>query len=220
MKFKLLLRSTGLQILILFWLFMPVANGQELKENPELDARVQKFLDSREGQWRDLNVPTIDGQILYNLIIENKLQSGLEIGTSTGHSAIWIAWAFSKTGGKLITVEINESRYKQALENFKEAGLSEYIDARLANAHHLVPELKGPFDFVFSDADKNWYKNYFIAVDPNLISGGFYVTHNVYYRDRLRSGNMAEYVNYLLNHPNYTTTFDDSGNGLSISIKK
>jgi hypothetical protein len=36
----------------------------------------------------------------------------------------------------------------------------------------LVPQLKGPFDFVFSDADKDWYKNYFIAVDPNLKVGG------------------------------------------------
>jgi caffeoyl-CoA O-methyltransferase len=195
------------------------ARSQALKENAALDAKVKKFLENKEGRWRDLNIPTVDGQILYNLIVENDLKSALEIGTSTGHSGIWIAWALSKTGGKLITVEIDERRHKEAVANFKEAGLSEYIDARLANAHKLVPELKGPFDFVFSDADKNWYKNYFIAVDPNLKSGGFYVTHNVYYRDRLGSGNMADYVNYLLGHKNYTTTFDDSGNGISISKK-
>jgi caffeoyl-CoA O-methyltransferase len=38
--------------------------------------------------------------------------------------------------------------------NFRESGLSEYIDARLADAHVLVEKVKGPFDFVFSDADK------------------------------------------------------------------
>ena len=65
--------------------------------------------------------------------------------------------------GKLITIEINEGRHKEALANFKEAGLSEYIDARLADAHELVEKLKGPLDFVFSDADKDWYQNYFIA---------------------------------------------------------
>ena len=106
--------------------------------------------------------------MLYDLIIKGNYKSALEIGTSTGHSGIYIAWALSKTGGKLITIDIDEERHKTALENFKKAGLSEYIDARLADAHSLVKELKGPFDFVFSDADKDWYKNYFIDVDPKL----------------------------------------------------
>ena len=51
--------------------------------------------------------------------------------------------------------------------------------ARLADAHELVPKLKGPFDFVFSDADKDWYRNYFDAVAPKLVVGGCYTTHNV-----------------------------------------
>ena len=197
-----------------------VAISQNPSGNPVLDERVSKFLDSQSGRWRDMNIPEVDGKILYNLIVENNLKSALEIGTSTGHSGIWIAWALSKTGGKLITVEINESRYKRALENFKEAGLTDYIDARLADAHKLVPELSGPFDFVFSDADKDWYKNYFMAVDPKLKPGGIFVSHNVYSRDRLRSGTMADYVNYLYTLPNYVTTFDDSGNGVAISRKK
>ena len=201
-------------------LLSEVAISQNPSGNPVLDARVKKFLDSRTGRWSDMNIPAVDGKILYDLIIENNLKSALEIGTSTGHSGIWMAWALSKTGGKLITVEIDESRYKQALENFKEAGLTGYIDARLADAHKLVPELTGPFDFVFSDADKDWYKNYFMAVDPKLTPGGIFVSHNVYYRARLGSGMMASYVNYLLSLPNYSTTFDDSGNGVSISRKK
>ena len=114
-----------------------------------------------------MNVSEGDGQVLYDLIIENNYKKALEIGTSTGHSAIWIAWALSKTGGKLITIEINERRHKEAMANFQEAGLSEYIDARLADAHQLVHELEGPFDFVFIDADKGWYKNYFIDIIIN-----------------------------------------------------
>ena len=127
-----------------------------------------------------MNVPSVDGQLLYNLIIKGQLQNALEIGTSTGHSGIWIAWALSKTGGKLITIDIDEGRHKIAVENFKQAGLSEYIDARLADAHALVKELKGPFDFVFSDADKDWYKNYFIDIDPKLKVGGCFTAHNIY----------------------------------------
>jgi predicted O-methyltransferase YrrM len=83
--------------------------------------------------------------------MRNNYKKALEIGTSTGHSSVWIAWALSKTGGKLITIEIDEGRHRQALAHFEEAGLSEYIDARLADAHELVPKLEGPFDFVFCD---------------------------------------------------------------------
>jgi caffeoyl-CoA O-methyltransferase len=133
--------------------------AQQLNENKALDEKVEKFLSAHSGQWHDLNIPTVDGKLLYTLIIKGNYKSALEIGTSTGLSGIYIAWALSKTGGRLITIDIDESRYKTALGNFKEAGLSEYIDARLADAHSLVKELKGPFDFVFSDADKDWYKN-------------------------------------------------------------
>ena len=153
--------------------------AQGLKSNPALDEKVKKFLSDHSGQWHDLNISSSDGQVLYDIIIKGNYKSALEIGTSTGHSGIWIAWALSKTGGRLITVDIDAERHKQALQNFKEAGLSEYIDARLTDAHELVKQLKGPFDFVFSDADKDWYKNYFIDVDPKLKVGGCYTTHNI-----------------------------------------
>ena len=108
-----------------------------------LDKKVKAFLDKHAGEWRDLNVPEADGKILYDLVFKNKYTRALEIGTSTGHSGIWIAWALSKTGGKLITVDIDEGRYREALANFREAGLDAFIDARLADAHELV-ELHGP----------------------------------------------------------------------------
>ena len=73
----------------------------------QLDSRVQAFLDSHRGTWRDLNVPESDGRILHDLILKHKFTRALEIGTSTGHSGIWIAWALAKTGGKLTTVEID-----------------------------------------------------------------------------------------------------------------
>lgn len=192
-------------------------SAQELNNNPELDEQVQAFLDENQRRWRDLNVPASDGKILHDIIVENGYTRALEIGTSTGHSAIWIAWALSKTGGKLITVEIAPDRYNEALKNFEEAGLSEYIDARLADAHELVPELEGPFDFVFSDADKNWYTNYFKAVDPKLEVGGCFTAHNIERRGR---GGTAEYFEYVSGLSNYETTLDSSGNGVSISYKR
>src|SRR5579872_3944791 len=76
--------------------------------NAALDERVEKFLRDHRDEWHDLNVPFVDGQTLHDLIVKNKYTAVLEIGTSTGHSTIWLAWAVSKTGGKVTTVELNE----------------------------------------------------------------------------------------------------------------
>ena len=195
---------------------------QEPGGNNDLDQKVKRFLNSRTYQWHDMNVPVADGKLLFDIVIDNKYKSALEIGTSTGHSTIWIAWALSKTGGKLITIEINERRYKEALKNFEEAGLSDYIDARLADAHKLVPELKGTFDFVFCDADKGWYKNYFVDVLPRLKTGGCYTAHNVNrYRYSYGYGRgQKEFLDYVESLPNFETTIDNSGAGVSISYKR
>jgi len=155
------LRYLIITLIIFTGPLLNTVHAQKTDTENDLDKKVKSYLNSHANQWYDMNVPAADGKLLYDIIIENKYKHALEIGTSTGHSTIWIAWALSKTGGKLITVEVNERRYREALKNFEEAGLSEYIDARLADAHKLVPELKGPFDFVFCDADKGWYKNYF-----------------------------------------------------------
>jgi len=206
--------------LSLSFLINPVLS-QELKKNQDLDEKVRQFLESHRYRWRDMNVPASDGKILYDLIIKHNYKKALEIGTSTGHSAIWIAWALSKTGGRLITIEIDEYRYKRALSNFEEAGLSDYIDARLADAHELVPKLKGPFDFVFSDADKYWYKNYLIAVLPKLEVGGCFTAHNVSSFGRRRGGGIGEFVDYITSLPNLETTFHPTSRaGISISFKK
>jgi predicted O-methyltransferase YrrM len=203
-------------------------DAQNLKENPALDEKVKKFLADHAGQWHDLNISASDGQLLYDIIIKGKYKYALEIGTSTGCSGIYIAWALSKTGGKLTTVEIDESRHKTALANFKEAGLSDYIDAKLADAHAFVKEVKGPFDFVFSDADKNWYKNYFNEVDPKLKVGGCYATHNISgsssgsYGGRGGDGGSGDYYDYVKSLKNYESTLNSGnrGGGLLVSYKR
>ena len=220
MKTKLFTSSLTILLILLF--IFPASNiySQEKEKKNSLDERVQKFLDSHRGTWRDMNVPTSDGKILYDIIVKNKYKKALEIGTSTGHSAIWIAWALSKTDGKLITIEIDEDRYNEAMANFKKAGISDYIDARLADAHKLVKKLKGPFDFVFCDADKYWYKNYFIDVFPRLEVGGCYTAHNVSGRRGWRRGGTGEFYDYIKDLRYLETNVDHSGAGISISYKK
>jgi len=183
-----------------------------------LDARVRDFLASQKGQWRQENVTETDGRLLHDLILERGYKRALEIGTSTGHSGIWQAWALSKTGGSLVTVEIEEFRHLAAVRNFKSAGLDAFIDARLGDAHALVETIEGPFDFIFIDADQNWTLNYFEALLPKLAPGGCFAVHNVVslgymkgvrdFLDRVRALDILE-----------TRIEPSSGGGISLSFK-
>jgi predicted O-methyltransferase YrrM len=173
-------RFTVLLSILVTSLVLTCTNPLETVAETDLDKRVRSVLDSES--WRDMNVPEVDGQILYDTVLKNGYTRALEIGTSTG---------------------------------FEAAGLSKYIDARLGDAHEIVPALEGPFDFVFSDADKGWYKNYLVAVLPKLDVGGCYTTHNVSRRRR-----NSDYLEFLLSLENLETTIDSRGSGMSISYKK
>ena len=174
----------------------------------QLDKTVQAFLDRHRGTWRDLNVPESDGRALHDLIVKQRFTRALEIGTSTGHSGVWIAWALAKTGGSLTTIEIDPNRHQTALANFKEAGLASLVDARLGDAHQIVVALPGPFDFVFSDADKDWYKNYFVAVWPRVAPGGCFTAHNV--SGSFVGGGIRDFLRHLETLPDGVTTMDKS----------
>lgn len=203
-------------LLSLLWLAtVPAPAGGQ---SSELDERVRTFLAEHQSGWRDMNVPASDGQRLYDLIVEHGFTRALEVGTSTGHSGIWIAWALSKTGGKLITIEIDEGRHREAVANFEAAGLSEFIDARLANAHDLVPALEGPFEFVFQDADKDWYARYFEFIYPKLARAACYVAHNV---SGPGARGQREFIAALDAKPDLTTEYTSGrrSGGMSVSCR-
>lgn len=214
-------RSTRKVAALALWIVLAkallVVSAQPPGISVERDARVQKFLDAKRADWHDWNVPYEDGKVLHDLIVGHHYTRALEIGTSSGHSAIWMAWALSKTGGKLITIEIDEALHRSALQNFKAAGLDAFVDARRADAHRLVKEIEGPFDFIFSDADKEWYTQYFKDLDPKLVKGGCFTAHNV----NQAYGGIQEFLDYVRSRPDYQTSIDrTSSAGISISCKK
>jgi caffeoyl-CoA O-methyltransferase len=195
-----------------------------------IDASVRKLFDETRYSWRDLNVPEVDGRALHDIILEHKYKNALEIGTSTGYSGIWIAWALSKTGGKLMTIEIDPGRHGEAVANFRKAGLEKYVDARLGDAHEIVPKLEGPFDFVFCDADKEWYRNYLTATVEKIRPGGCFAAHNVFEetsrggwgRGRGRGGMTGDYLEFARSFSFLDTKVLDipGTGGLAVSYKK
>ena len=84
-----------------------------------------------------------------------------------------------------------------------------------------MPKLEGPFDFVFIDADKDWYTNYAKAVIPKLVVGGCLTAHNVSQRGGRgsRGGNMTgDFYEYLTSLPFMETTVTPGG--VAISYKR
>jgi len=186
-----------------------------------LDARVQEFLEDWTTDWRNSNVPYQDGKILHDIIVEHGFTQAVEIGTSTGHSTIWIAWALSKTGGQLTTVEISERRYNEARANVEKASLSDYVQFVLGDAHEIIPRLEGSYDFVFSDADKDWYVNYFDALYPKLTGNACFTAHNVRESGRSRGGWQAEYLARVRAVPDMETILHrDARGGIAVTCKK
>jgi predicted O-methyltransferase YrrM len=206
-------KVAALAVWIVFAGALLAASAQPPATDAERDARVQKFLDGKRSDWHDWNVPYEDGKVLHDLILRHHYTRALEIGTSSGHSAIWMAWALSKTGGKLITIEIDKTLHQKALQNFS-GRPGPFIDARRADAR-LVKEIEGPFDFVFSDADKEWYTQYFriwTQASPRRLLHGHNVTRRMGYPG----------IPGLRRQPaRYRTSIDrTSSAGISISFKK
>ena len=191
---------------------------QATSTTAEFDRKVQGFLDAERGKWDYLNVPYQDGKILHDLVVQGARKAILEIGTSTGHSTVWLAWAAAKTGGRVVTIEIDRGRHQRALANLKRAGVAEYVDARLADAHDLVKLLPGPWDFVFQDADKEWYLQYFRDLEAKLAPGGCYTAHNV---ARPHARQVVEFLDYARTRPRMSFRFAEgaSGEGISISCR-
>jgi caffeoyl-CoA O-methyltransferase len=165
----------------------------------------------------DMNVPVKDGRFLHDFVIEHGYKRGLEIGTFTGYSTLWMGLGFQKTGGEIITIEIDPSYGGVAQENFLKAGLEDVIESRINDALEEIPRIEGTFDFVFIDAWKPDYVKYLKLLRPRMRPGGAIIAHNVtnYARD------MKDYLDAIKNDPGLETTFNEiSAEGMSISIVK
>ena len=108
----------------------------------------------------------------------------LEIGTYTGYSAICLAEGLA-TGGKLITVDVNEELESKVRGYILKAGLEGVIDYRIGNALKIIPELPMKFDLVFIDADKENYSNYFDLVIDKISIGGYLIADNVLWSGKI-----------------------------------
>jgi caffeoyl-CoA O-methyltransferase len=162
----------------LLWLLISIVAALPPSSRPDRDARavLESMLDPAR---RYNNVEPAEGAYLRDLVLQLKAKRVLELGTSTGYSSIWLALGLRQTGGRLITIEYNQQRHSEAVENFRRAGVRELIDARLADAAEEIAKVAGPLDLVFLDAVPQHNLRYYQALLPKVRTGGAIVTHNV-----------------------------------------
>ena len=130
----------------------------------------------------------LQGQFLTFLVRMCGAKSILEIGTYTGYSAIAMAQGM-RNDGKIVTIDCNEELQSTVLEHVQKAGFEQQITLKIGAALSLIPELNQSFDFVFIDADKENYLNYYYSIIDKVQSGGYILADNV-----LWSGKVIEEV--------------------------
>ena len=141
----------------------------------------------------------------------------MEIGTSNGYSGIWICLALRKTGGKLVTHDIDEGRASKARENFKRAGVDSIVTLVEGDAHKEVSKIKGPIDILFMDADKEGYLDYLKKLTPLVRPGGLIIAHNT----RSHAGGMEPYLKAITTNGDFETLFLlNQGAGVGVTMKK
>lgn len=160
-------------------------------------------------------IPRTTGQILKAFALANKSKTILELGTSAGYSAIWLASAARQFGGKVYTIELAKPKTEMAKKYFKKAGLEKHITQMEGKISNILKEWNKSIDLVFMDADKQNYFPYFKQFEPFLKKGSIIIADNASDFGDL----MEDFIFYISNRSNYYSFKLNVDHGLMIAIK-
>ena len=182
-----------------------------------VSADVQAVLDAiRRADTGQLAVSEEDGRFLRLLVASSGATRALEIGAASGYSAIWIGLGLRETGGRLVTLEYDPQRAREAEANIRKAGLSDIVTVQSGDGFKAIPKLTGEFDFVFLDAWKRDYQRFFDLVFPRLTVRGLFLAHNVVNK----RDEMGDFLQTIQTHPDlFTSIVSPSGEGVSVSMR-
>lgn len=177
-------------------------------------ALLQQIKDQDPGQ---LAISEEDGRFLRLFVATRGTRRALEIGGASGYSGIWIGQGLRQTGGRLITIEYDPVRAKEAAANIERAGLSDIVQVIHGDAFVEIPKLEGTFDMVFLDAWKQDYKRFFDLTFPSLDKGGVFLAHNVVNK----RSDMGDFLDAIGTAPGaWSSIIAPSGEGISLTYKQ
>ena len=174
--------------------FLPEEIEKYVEEHSAQEDYIAKGL--REETYSKTQSPQmmsghIVGNFLGFLIRITGAKKVLEIGTFTGYSALMMAASLPEDG-KLITCDRDRKSTKIAKKFWVKSGYDKKIELKIGPALETISKLKGKFDFVFIDADKENYENYLNAILPMLSEKGLVVVDNVLWSGKVLNPNDAQ----------------------------
>jgi caffeoyl-CoA O-methyltransferase len=174
--------------------------------------KVQAFIADKDDAW---SLPAEAARFVHAMVLALKPRHCVEIGTSYGHSGLWIGSAVAANGGSLVTIEKEQRKSEIAAGFFREAGLDGVITCRVGSAADIIKGLPGPVDLALNDADKENCRRYVEMLYPKMPVGGVVLTDNVTSHEEVRE-NLSEWIRQ--DH-RFASALADVGNGIEVSIK-
>jgi len=165
--------------------------------------------------------------MFYNILLKStNAKNILEIGTSVGYSGLWFADAIisnTQFNGQIITIDREKFKIDNATRNFEEAGVSYIIKIMEGGARKILHEIKDElnenyFDFIFIDADKESYIEYFDLCLPLVKKGGIIAADNILFPERFNQI-MADYLSHVRSKSNVQSVTIPIDNGEEVTIK-
>jgi caffeoyl-CoA O-methyltransferase len=198
-------------------LLLTAAPGAQQKLSGALTPPLENILKSiRAADKGQLAVSEEDGRFLRVLVATRGAKSILEIGGASGYSGIWLGLGARESGGKVVSIEYDPQRAKEAAQNISRAGLGDVVRVVAGDAFKEIPKLQGTFDFVFLDAWKPDYQKFFDLVFPRMTPGGVFTAHNVVNK----KGEMEPFLKTIHTHPRlFTSVVSPGSEGMSVSVK-
>jgi len=145
--------------------------------------KAQPVIDEVEQACLDRSICMIGrkkARRLAELVRKAKPRLVVECGTAIGYSGLWIARELKAAGqGRLVTIEIDPQRAKEAEANFRRAGLEEFVTVKVGDAKKVVEKIEGPIDFLFVDCGYSNYYPILVKVEKKLPKGAMVVADNV-----------------------------------------
>jgi len=197
-------------------IFVASSNAQQARSGaltPQIESVLKDIRAADKGQ---LAVSEEDGRFLRVLIAARGAKSILEIGAASGYSGIWLGLGARESGGKVVSIEYDPQRAREAAQNITRAGLTDVVRVVPGDAFKEIPKLQGTFDFVFLDAWKPDYQKFFDMVFPRMTAGAVFTAHNVINKKT----DMEPFLKTIQSHPQLFTSIVSPGTeGMSISVK-
>jgi len=185
-----------------------------------------KHLDEIPSEKR-LNCISKNIGMFYNILLKSiNAKNILEIGMSVGYSGLWFADAVmsnKQLNGQIITIDREKFKIDSARRNFEEAGADSLIKIREGEARKILHEIKAEFnenyfDFIFIDADKESYIEYFDLCLPLVRKGGIISADNILFPERFNEM-LADYLSHVRSNPNVQSVTIPIDNGEEVTIK-